>query len=184
MTYVELIVVLGIFAVMSTIVMFNYGAFQDKIDVKNLASQIALKIVEAQKSAVNGKLSNDFIFSLGKPSYGVYFNIGQNTQFQYFANKDNDGNTINSTLLDTITISKGSISHIFNCTGLETDRLCVGGDVLTTFITFTRPDTSANFTFYERTPLLVNDHLQIEVTSLRGSKAYINVYPSGRIKIN
>ncbi|KKQ07855.1 MAG: hypothetical protein US18_C0006G0001, partial [Parcubacteria group bacterium GW2011_GWB1_36_5] len=48
MTYVELIVVLSIFAVMSSIVLFNYGEFQAKVDIKNLASDIALKIVEAQ----------------------------------------------------------------------------------------------------------------------------------------
>ena len=57
MTYVELIVVLSIFSIMTSVVLFNYGAFQAKVDIKNLASDIALKIVEAQKSALSGKLS-------------------------------------------------------------------------------------------------------------------------------
>ena len=47
MTYIELIVVLSIFAVMSSVVIFNYGLFQARIDIKNLASDIALKFVEA-----------------------------------------------------------------------------------------------------------------------------------------
>ena len=45
MTYVELIVVLGIFAVMLSISMFNYKRFQGKVDIKNLANDIALKLV-------------------------------------------------------------------------------------------------------------------------------------------
>ncbi|WP_146755300.1 type II secretion system protein, partial [Shigella flexneri] len=56
MTYVELIVVLSIFATISSVVIFNYGAFQDRIDIKNLSSDIGLKIVEAQKSSLSGQL--------------------------------------------------------------------------------------------------------------------------------
>ena len=56
MTYVELIVVLSIFSVMTSVVLFNYNEFQAKIDIKVLANDIALKIVEAQKSALSGKL--------------------------------------------------------------------------------------------------------------------------------
>ena len=42
MTYVELVVVLGIFAVMSNVVIFNYGGFQAKVDIKNLSKHITL----------------------------------------------------------------------------------------------------------------------------------------------
>ena len=48
MTYIELIVVLSIFAVMTSIVLFDYGGFQAKVDIKNLASDVALQIVQAQ----------------------------------------------------------------------------------------------------------------------------------------
>ena len=54
MTYVELIVVLAIFAILSSVVMFNYGNFQAKVDIKNLGSDIALKIVRTQGH--NGKV--------------------------------------------------------------------------------------------------------------------------------
>ena len=60
MTYVELIVVLSIFSAMTSVVLFNYGEFQAKVDIKNLASDIALKIVEAQKSSLSGKLPESF----------------------------------------------------------------------------------------------------------------------------
>ena len=49
MTYVELIVVLSIFSIMTSIVLFNYNEFQAKVDIKVLANDIVLNIVEAQK---------------------------------------------------------------------------------------------------------------------------------------
>ena len=49
MSYVELIVVLSIFAVLSSVILYNYGEFQAKVDIKNLASDIALQIVQSQK---------------------------------------------------------------------------------------------------------------------------------------
>src|SRR3989338_9773919 len=89
MTYVELIVVLMIFATISSIVLFNYQEFQTKVDIKNLASDIALKIVEAQKSAISGKLSAQGDFA-PKPAYGIYFNLSPSTNFVYFADFDNN----------------------------------------------------------------------------------------------
>ena len=56
MTYVELIVVFSIFSVLSGVSIFNYGAFQDKIDLRNLANDIALEVFKAQKDALSGVL--------------------------------------------------------------------------------------------------------------------------------
>ena len=86
MTYVELIVVLSIFSIMTSIVLFNYGEFQAKVDIRNLASDIALKIVEAQKSALSGKLPTQATGATWKPSYGVYLNISTPTEFIYTSN--------------------------------------------------------------------------------------------------
>ena len=55
MTYVELIVVLSIAGIIASISLFNYKDFQDRVDMKNLASDIASKIVEAQKNSISGK---------------------------------------------------------------------------------------------------------------------------------
>ena len=73
MTYVELIVVLSIFAIMSGVVLFNYGTFQARVQIKNYANDIAMQIVQAQKDAMGGKMPANGSFPSGKPSYGVYF---------------------------------------------------------------------------------------------------------------
>ena len=86
MTYVELIVVLSIFASLSTVVMFNYNEFQERIDIKNLSSDIALKVVEAQKSSISGRLppSQPVGGQNWKPSYGVYLNPATDNEFFYY----------------------------------------------------------------------------------------------------
>ena len=182
MSYVELIVVLSIFSVMTSVVLFNYGEFQAKVDIKNLASDIALKVVEAQKAALSGKLSTqDFA---PKPSYGVYFNISPSTSFIYFADFNND-KIYNEISLDTILITKNnSIERIDRCTSAD----CVSFAPITTplSVTFKRPDSKANFTNPVGNDLIQNssDYIRITIKSPKEAKALIKIYPSGRIQVN
>ena len=72
MTYIEIIVVLGIFSTLSGVAMFNYKGFQDQVDIRNLGSDIALKVKKAQNDSRAGVWTP--LAPLGwKPSYGVYF---------------------------------------------------------------------------------------------------------------
>lgn len=193
MTYVELIVVLGIFSVLSSVVLFNYGEFQDRVDIKNLASDIALKIVEAQKSSLNGVWNSSAVLNW-KPSYGVYFNpsavsdsdgIVLNKKFIYFADLNNsssyDGLSACTTAecLDKITITKSNyISRIDSFVG----------SVLTQQITnplsviFKRPNSRAIFTSSGLLPSF--DYIQITIASQRGATSLIKLYPSGRVQVN
>ena len=92
MTYIELIVVLGIFSVLSGVAMFNYKGFQDQIDIRNLGSDIALKIIKAQSDSRAGTLAL-LAPAVWKPSYGLYFeaNSDEDKNFIYFADYNNDG---------------------------------------------------------------------------------------------
>jgi prepilin-type N-terminal cleavage/methylation domain-containing protein len=179
MTYVELIVVLSIFSVMTSIVMFNYSDFQDKVDIKILANDIASKIVEAQKSAMSGALQG--ITPAGwKPSYGVSFNssidpdpegIAFNKRFVYFANFDNNDifSDPSDSVLDKILITKNNYIKDIKCLGVS-----VVGDL---DIVFRRPNSGA----------LISCSSEVEITiSSPGDKfsAIITISPSGRIKIN
>ncbi len=183
MTYIELIVVLGIWAVMSSIVMFNYQEFQAKVDIKSLASDIALKIVEAQKSALSGKWASGAPLDW-KPSYGVYFdsstgndttdnNIPFNKKFIYFANLDfNTNNSYDSTIdsTDKITITKNNFIENLKCSGAPINNLS---------IVFRRPDSKAL--------MPCSGDVEIIVSSPAGANlatAKITVSPSGRIQVN
>ncbi len=186
MSYVELIVVLSIFAVLSSVVIFNYGDFQARVDIKNLASDIALKIVEAQKSSINGVLpTTGAPFPDWKPAYGVYFDITtllKQKQFIYFADLDNSNTYISGSgeTLDTINITKNNyISNIDKCS----TNPCVSGSnsINSLFVIFKRPDSSAIFS---DATITGSQYVQITINSPKNAKAYIKIYPSGRVQVN
>ncbi len=103
MTFIELIVIMGIFGAISATVLFNYGDFSSNVKLQNLAQDIALQIKQAQTDAVSGRIPifpvdstqfqnvNTLIPSPGwKPSYGIAFDTSSNigpTGFVYYFNK-------------------------------------------------------------------------------------------------
>lgn len=210
MTYVELIVVLSIFSVVSAVSIFNYQTFQDKVDIKNLSNDIALKVVEAQKFSVSGKLpvlppaSPD----IWKPSYGLYFDLAPdlannppntgNKVFYHFVdldqNKNFDYGTYNCSqpqtneCLEKVSITKGN--YIQEIKVFYQDSNGVPDEVLNNVaIIFTRPNSGAYIT--STNPVIDNlnrsvDRIEIKVSSSSSSPAtsLIKVYTSGRIQIN
>jgi len=184
MSYVELIVVLGIFAVITGVALYNYRGFQYKVDIKNLGTDIALKIVEAQKGALSGRLSTQAFTS--KPAYGVYFDLATPTtakSFTFFADYNND-KIYNDTALETVNITKGnSISRIDSCSGSTCTSIGTGNLA----VTFKRPDTVAYFSLNGALTTSF-DSFQIIVSSpsgvQTGTQSTIKVYASGRIQVN
>ncbi|OGI61098.1 hypothetical protein A2814_02060 [Candidatus Nomurabacteria bacterium RIFCSPHIGHO2_01_FULL_38_19] len=195
MTYVELIVVLSIFSVLSSIVLFNYGEFQSKVDLKNLASDIALKIVEAQKASLSGKLplAGHSVTSDWKPSYGVHFDItpgtGDNQKLIYFVDQDAIGVLQNNLFdgsfsectgecLEEISITKGdyisAINKIISGVSSPVDDLTV---------TFSR--INSGMVFASGSALLSNtvSSIEITITSPKSTNVIIKLYPSGRIEL-
>ncbi len=189
MTYVEIIVVLSIFSMVSTVVLFNYSDFQAKVDIKNLANDIALKLVEAQKAANFGSLppaSQQSSLPVGwKPSYGVYFNLSSdNKAFTYFTDIDDDrvfdGGSCSGECIETFTITKGnSVSSIDvfytgNPTGVSFSNMA---------ISFTRPSSEAEFYSTSSFSSTIS-YVQITIASSQNPTSRIKIYPSGRIQIN
>ncbi len=196
MSYIELIVVLSIFSVLSGVVIYNYGDFQSKVDIKNLSSEIGLKIVEAQKSSLSGLLPQVSVSPTWKPSYGVYFNfndkgLSQNG-FIYFTDLDSngffDGGNCTGECLEKITIGKGNIVSGINVfyssggvkrMGAEDSK---GTPIEDLTVSFSRPssgaiiNTNAGFTS-------AVSFVQIIVTSPKSTTSQINIYPSGRIEV-
>lgn len=193
MTYVELIVVLSIFSVMASIVMFNYGAFLGRVDIKNLSNDIALRVVQAQKDSLAGKLPPATqLAQLGpnwKPAYGFYANrITDNKSFIYFTdinqNGDLDDTTCNGNgeCLNKSIITKGN--YISNMLVFYQDGSSASLHDLT--ITFKRPDSSAiiKSSLIAQPPASPISYVEIDVVSPKGGTAKVKVYPSGRIQIN
>jgi prepilin-type N-terminal cleavage/methylation domain-containing protein len=184
-TYVELIVVLSIFAIMTSLIMFNYGAYQAQVDIKVMANDIALKIVQAQKNAVNG-LDNGLAFT-GKPSYGVYFpgtGSTSDTSFIYFADLNNN-HLYNEGSLSTVNITKGDyIKSIMSCASTPCPDTPPLSDLVISFI---RPSSGAFFYNNSTGDIVPSTNYYIEITiqssGTNPSHGYIDIYPSGRIQV-
>src|SRR3989338_5832996 len=158
MTYVELIVVLSIFSVMTSIALFDYNKFQAKVDIKVLATDIS---------------DPDW-----KPSYGIYFDATAPSEFIYFANIDNNNyyDSSSDSILDSITILKGN-----SISGLE----AVGCPEVTDLsIVFRRPNSGALITSNGFSLSSCISYARITITSPQSPTPNIRVYPSGRIQIN
>lgn len=190
MSYVELIVVLSIFSVMTSVVLFNYGEFQSKVDIKNLASDIALKVVEAQKLSLSGKFPPPTHTPLNpdmwKPSYGLFFDVSTaiaKTSFIYFTDLNNDGFFEDSNCfgecLEKFDIKKGD--SIKSLDVFYQDGSTASLNFLT--ISFKRPDSSA---IIKSSPPLNPgiSYAQITIASPQGTDAKIKIYTSGRIQID
>ncbi len=188
MTYVELIVVLGIFGIVSSITMFDYNKFQDKIDIRVLSNDIALKLVEAQKSSMSGKWNTKVNLVGWKPSYGVYFNanLASNNNFIYFVDLDNDGSydisscsaTGNGECLEQFSITKGNTISSIGINS-STGSLC---SVNSISLAFKRPQSTVIIN--PPIPSGCNmENIQINISSPNGVTSFIKVFPSGRIQI-
>lgn len=187
MTYIELIVVLGIWTVMSAIVIYNYTKFQAKVEIKNLASDIALKIVEAQRSALSGNLQIEFLDNSNpdiKPSYGVYFDVVEDEKkLIYFADLNNVNGYNEGEELDFITIEKGSFIENIDICSVSSETCKSGSNSIDSLaVVFKRPDSSAIFSDSNITSA---EYAQITIKSEnKEAEASIKVYKSGRIQVD
>src|SRR3989338_5082429 len=83
-TFIELVMVLTLFGILSGIVLFNFNSFSSSISLQNFAQDIALQVKQAQSNSISGKASFSFL-PPNVPSYGVYFDITKNSEFIIFA---------------------------------------------------------------------------------------------------
>jgi prepilin-type N-terminal cleavage/methylation domain-containing protein len=88
-TLVEMAISIGIFSIITSVVIFNHGKFNSSIVVTNLSYEVALAVRQAQVYglAVKQEIGSDTSFEY---AYGVYF--AKNSQsFYIFADKDGEG---------------------------------------------------------------------------------------------
>ncbi len=102
LTFIELIVVMSIFSIIASVVLFNFSSFSTNITSQNLAQEIALQIKQAQTDSISGTRSMVFERNVdnreGAPTYGVRFNINQANADEldahsmiYFADRNGNG---------------------------------------------------------------------------------------------
>ncbi len=186
-TLVELMVTVGIFALMTALVLAKYGTFNKGILLTNQAYDVALLLRTAQSYGLNVKskpgsggtnYSSDFT-----PAYGVNFSFSAtgaaNTRIIFFA--DTNGNALydSGEEISTYTLKRGTVvsltcvgNSVANCLLLPTAEVPLS-------ITFKRPDPDAhinNLTGYA--------DAVIGLTSSDGGTKKIIVTSTGQISVS
>ncbi len=190
MSYIELFVVLSLFLIVSGAALFNYKQFQAKVDIKNFANDVALKVVETQKLALAGKW--DSTASTGwKPSYGLYFNTGASDRFISFTDLNSSDFCDNPSSNCTPPYSiGGEVKSIINITkgntisGIEISGSGCPATVTNLNIVFRRPSYSPIFGSSGPSLGCTPSSIAVNIVSPQGITGKIRVYNSGRIQIN
>lgn len=179
-TLVEMIISVGIFTIMSTIILVNYPEFRGRSALDNLTAQIATVYHEAQIYGISVR-KGGVDFSIG---YGVHIDLDvNNTDLIIFADENKDFNfTGKDTVLETFSLTGGEkITKICapSCVGSqnETNRV---NSVTTVFV---RPNPDAHFSLGGTLDSSMPS-ISIEISNRSGSyKRNVEVYTTGQISV-
>lgn len=183
-TVIELLLVLSIFAIVTTITMANYSDFGQKTMLKNLAYSIGLILREAQVSGLAGRNVN---IESGKyySIFGVHF-TANSTEFKTFIDV-NQNHIFDNNLTEYNPALGIGARHKVKKAGQRITRLYVYDNLSNSWIqvphlhiTFKRPEPDA--IIYTDT---VGPYAKaaIEVENSRGYKLYTVVNLTGQISV-
>jgi prepilin-type N-terminal cleavage/methylation domain-containing protein len=186
-TLIELVVSIGIFALMTGILLSKYGNFNNSVILTNLAYDVAITIRTAQsygidvKGVENPNNANQVEFN---NAYGVYFDrssLDKSKQMIFYVDF-NGNNKYTSGLgeeINTYALKRGMyISSL--CAGSSSADCTTNRTKLN--IAFKRPDPKAIISNDDNCPTDCG-YARIELTSNDGSKKYVEVRSTGQISV-
>jgi prepilin-type N-terminal cleavage/methylation domain-containing protein len=202
LTFIELIVVMSIFSVIASVVLFNFSSFNTNITSQNLAQQIALQIKQAQTESISGTRTmvfdqDEILNPEGAPTYGVKFDIDtiddgtelDSKSMVYFADRNGDGeynhpgsgcdfNTTGTECLAKIQINTGD-----SIVGICADADCDAGNYndMQATILFRRPFPEARL--YIGSDLTPRSKIGIKVRSSKGAERVIMTTILGQVSV-
>jgi len=209
-TLIELIVVLGIFSVISAILVFNYSNFRTNISIRNLAQEVGLAIRKAQAFATSVRgVDLSQTNTRNYPGFGISFQVGtpivknnvaDEKEFILFTDIVREGDTQANNLYDApVTGTCGTVQESneclekFNITSSDKiSRLCTysyGGteDCSRTRVNvvFKRPNPDAVICIPQAASGCDTSasNLRIELESAGGIKRSVTVWNTGQISV-
>jgi len=166
LTLVELMVVIAIFMMITSIVIFNYGDFSSTVSLQNLTDDVALSIRKAQSYAIGARGATEGGDVLFNKSYGVHFSANQNPEnpvassnksFLMFSVEGSPKKYVESDYSNNICGQGNNCIELFNITSNDTIESIkaynganlISSDVPTSSIdiVFTRPDPKAHLCY-------------------------------------
>ena len=202
LTFIELIVVMSIFSVIASVVLFNFSSFNTNITSQNLAQQIALQIKQAQTESISGTrtmvFDEDEILNPERaPTYGVKFDIDTNDDgteldsksMVYFADRNGDGEYDHAgsgcdfSQTGTECLAKIQINTGDSIVGICSDADCDAGSYndMQATILFRRPFPEARL--YSGSDLTPRSKIGIKVRSSKGAERVIMTTILGQVSV-
>lgn len=183
-TLVEMITVLAIFGIISSIVIFNYGKFQSDTILTNMAYEVALSIREAQVYGVSARTTTGASADFKTP-YGIYF---AKDSKEYILFSDGESSANDSKFSGTSCVSSGGDTCV---TPYTLQRNVIVGDIKVKSASC-ESKTSASILFERPNPEPIisvdpNENnisvIEIELQAPEGSTRYVAVYNNGQITV-
>ena len=179
-TLLEIVIVLAIFAIITTLVLAKYPEFKSSISLKKTAQEIALTVREAQVYSLGVKgFRSQFVIP-----YGVHFDITSPKSFILFADFDKDGRYVEDETAEKIKeYSIQTTDEIFELCG---DKEQPSGEIcgLTYLnIIFYRPTPIVTLKGYDGSFYHTFSDADIIIKSARGKQKTIVVWANGQILV-
>ncbi len=188
-TLIEMMVVVGIFFIITGVVLVNVPDFREKTSVDLVAQDIAVTIRSAQVFGVGTKaLDGDVV------PYGVYLSSSpsRNNKFVLFADQNSGGNSVNwqYDMLENCPTSS-ECQSLYSLNGFRVDSIWVyqknqpRQEVEEINILFSRPRPNPIVCFSDQNcPILDVDKIEVIVKSSRENKQkMVVVHANGQIEV-
>ena len=200
-TAIELVVVIAIFGILSSVVLIRFSTFTQGVNIFNTTQDIALRIKQAQNSAILGQYPKTSAHAViiddianWKPKYGVYFDLATPEMFSVFF--DENTNDVYDNPLDgsPCTAVDGECIDEIRIAGSQQElyRICAGDDcsVEKVALMFQRPfpDLIATDNGAQNgSPTLFNENIRIVLKSGNDTETtyrMITITPLGQISVS
>ncbi len=187
-TLAELIIVIAIIAIISTLTLFNNAKLNSSVLLSNTAYEISLIIRDAQVSGIGSKVRLDGGVATTS-NQGVYIDISNNAeQIIFFADKNSDNQYDigeENQIYNIENKRAGKILSICTLTGAQNET-CSTSNISELNILFKRPNPEAYF--YYKNGANLEPHLTgyavINIGFDGGECKSIVVYKTGAIQID
>lgn len=208
-TLIEMLVVVGIIALMSAVMMFNYSDFSTNVSVRNLSQEIALSVRKAQTYATSVRtLEGSGLPSDTFQGYGISFSDSStdpknnltpwNRQFILFADTDTDipvppqiskYDSLGASNCGNPSSSNGECLESFGIVSADKiDSICIDNKPCVkgtrVDITFRRPSPDAIICQVTPTATCQNiSYVTVNLLSAKGLKRSVQIWNTGQIAV-
>jgi prepilin-type N-terminal cleavage/methylation domain-containing protein len=145
-TLVELLVVISIMLILTSIFVLRQQRFQSSTLLRSLAYSVALSVRQAQVygTSIRENAVGAFDTNSAAKAYGVYFSSGSPGIYILFADANNNGQYDNTENVQGFTLSNGYTINKFCATNITNTQVC-SPTITTMTILFRRPNPDSCF---------------------------------------